>query len=63
MAAGVQSMCPLNSFHCIIKLCENVCLQNISAKFDIQPDPLKDFGVMALELAKIAKNNVVCSVT
>ena len=66
-AGGVQSICPLdnlNSFHCIIiKLYENVCWQNISAKFDNQPDPMKLFGVMALELAKIAKINRVCSVT
>ena len=51
-AGGVQSMCPLNnlnSFHCIIiNLCENVCWQNISAKFDNQPDP---------------KSDLVCSVT
>jgi len=40
----------------IIKLCENVSWQNISAKFNNQPDPFKDFGVMALELAKIAQN-------
>ena len=37
---GVQSICPLNnlnSFHCIIiKLCENVYWQNISAKFIFQ---------------------------
>ena len=45
-----------NSFHCIIiKLCEHVCWQNILAKFDNQPDPMKHFGVMALELANIAK--------
>ena len=25
----------------IIKLCENVCWQTISAKFDNQPDPMK----------------------
>mgnify|MGYP000117923167 CR=1 FL=1 len=58
-------LCILNIFQwiIIIKLCENVCWQNISAKFDNQPDPLKDFGVMALELAKIAKINLVCSVT
>ena len=48
----------LNSFHCIIiKFCENVCWQNISVKFDNQPDPMKHFGVMALELAKFAKIN------
>ena len=56
-AGGVQSICPLsnlNSFDCIIiKLCENVCWQNILAKFDNQPDPIKHFGVMALELANI----------
>ena len=52
------------SFHCIIiKLCENVCWQNISAKFDTQPDPMKHFGVMALELAQFAKINCVWSVT
>ena len=48
-AGSVQSICPLNNlsiFHCIIiKLCENVCWQNISAKFDNQPDPIKHFGV------------------
>ena len=37
-AGGVQTICSLNNlntFHCIIiKLCENVCWQNISAKFD-----------------------------
>ena len=58
---------PLNNFntcHCIIiKLCENVCCQNISAKFDKQPDPMKHFGVMALELDIIAKINRVRSVT
>ena len=54
----------LNSFHCIIiKLYENVCWQNISAKFDNQLDPIKLFGVMALELAKIAKINLSRSVT
>jgi len=54
----------LNSFHCIIiKLCENVCWQNILAKFNNQPDPIKHFGVMALELAKIAKINLVRSDT
>ena len=51
-AGGVQSICPLNNFnslHCIIiKLCENVCWQNISPKFDNQPDPKKHFRVMAL---------------
>ena len=53
-----------NSFHCIIiKLYENVCWQNISAKFDNQPDPIKHFGVMAIELSKIAKINRVRSVT
>jgi len=59
----VQSICPLNnlnSFHCIIiNHCENVCWQNISANFDNQPDPIKHFGVMALELAKFAKINFV----
>ena len=66
-AGGGQSICPLNNFnslHCIIiKPCENVCWQNISAKFDNQPDPIKHFGVMALELAKFAKINRVHSVT
>ena len=42
---SVQRICLLNnfnSFHCIIfKLCENVCWQNVSAKFDNQPDPMK----------------------
>ena len=39
---GVQRICPLNNIklHCIIiKLCENVCWQNISTKFDNQSDP------------------------
>ena len=62
-AGGVQSICPLNyfnSFHCIIiKLCENVCWQNISAKFNKQPDPMKHFGVMALELAKTVQIKLV----
>ena len=62
-SGSVQSICPLNnlnSFHCIIiKLCENVCWQNISTKFDNQPDPIKHFGVMTLELTKIAKINCV----
>ena len=66
-AGSVQSICALNDFngiHCIIsKLCENVCWQNISAKFDNQPDHIKHFGVMALELAKIAKINLVRSDT
>ena len=65
-AGGVQSICPhnnLNSFHCIIiKLYENVCWQNILAKFANQPDPIKHFG-MALELAKMAKIYCVWSVT
>jgi len=64
---GVQSIFPLNNLkkiHCIIiKLCENVCWQNTSAKFDNQPDPMKHFGVMALELAKYAKINRDRSVT
>ena len=64
---GVHRICPLNNFnifHCIIiKLSENVCWQNISAKFDNQPDPMKHFGVMALELAKIARINLVRSLT
>ena len=34
--------------------------KNILAKFDDQLDPMKNFGVMALELAKI---NLVRSVT
>ena len=65
-AGGGQSICPLNNlniFQWIIKLCENVCWQNIAAKFDNQPDPMKLFGVMALELAKFAKINGVLSVT
>ena len=66
-AGGVQSICPLNNFnrfHCIIiKLCENVCWQNIAAKFNNQPDLMKHFGVMALVLAKFAKISVVPSVT
>ena len=66
-AAGDKSICPLNnlnSFHCIfIKVCENVCWQNISAMFENQPDPIKHFGVMAPELAKFAKINGVLSVT
>ena len=67
VAGGVQSICPLNnlnSFHCIIiKLCENVCWQNISAKLYNQPDAMKHFGVMTLELAKFAKINRIRSVT
>jgi len=58
---GGQCICllnNLNSFHCIIiKLCENVCWQNN------QPDSIKHFRVMALELAKFAKINGVLSVT
>ena len=64
---GGQSICllnNLNSFHCIIiKLCENLCWQNISAMFINQPDSIKHFSVMALELAKFAKINGVLSVT
>ena len=69
---GVQSICPLSNFNCfhciimkwiIINLCDIVCWQNISAKFDNQPDLIKHFGVMALELAKIAQINRVRSVT
>ena len=49
---NVQSIYPLNSFnyfHCIIiKLCENVYWQNISAKFDNQPYLMKHFWVMVL---------------
>jgi len=67
VAGGIQSICPLNnfnSFHCIIiNLCGNVCWQNISPKLDNQPDPMKHFGVMALEVAKIAKINLARSVT
>ena len=37
--------------------------QNISAKFDNQPDTMNYFGVIAFELAKFAKINIVCSVT
>ena len=66
-AGSIQNICLLNNFnslHCIIiKLCENVCWQNVSTKFDNQPDPIKHFGVMALELAKFDKINLVCSVT
>ena len=66
-AGGVQGICPpnnFNSFHCIIiKLCENVCWHNLLAKFNNQPDAIKHFGVMALELTKIAKINLVRSVT
>ena len=63
-ASGGQSICQLNnlinSFHCIIiKLCENVFWQNILAKFDNQPDPVKHFGVMALELAKTVQIKLV----
>ena len=51
-AGGVQSIYPLNSFnyfHCIIiKLCENVYWQNISAKYDNQPYLMKHFWVMVL---------------
>ena len=55
--AFFRLMVNLNGFHCIIiKLCENICWQNISAKFNNQPEPLKDVGVMALELAKNAQN-------
>ena len=47
-AGSVQSICPLNnlnSFYCIIiKLCKNVCWQNISAKFDNQPEALWSYG-------------------
>ena len=54
-AGGVQSICPLNSFHCIIiKLCDIACWHNLLAKYKNQPDPIKHFGVMDLELAKIA---------
>jgi len=66
-ACSVQSICPLNNldgFHfIIIKLSENASWQNISAKFDNQSDPMKHFGVMALELAKFAKINSLHSVT
>ena len=62
-AGSIQGICPLNnfnSFYCIIiKLCENVCWQNISAKFDNQSDPMKHFGVMALELAKTVQIRLV----
>jgi len=34
-------------------------LAKISAKLDNQPDPIKHFGVMVLELAKIAKIKLV----
>ena len=55
--AFFRLMVNLNGFHCIIiKLCENICWQNISAKFNNQPEALKDVGVMALELAKNAQN-------
>ena len=47
----------------VFKLHENVSWQNISAKFDNQADPIKHVRVMALELAKIAKINLVCCVT
>jgi len=64
---GVHSIGSLNNLYSfdsmIINLCENVCWQNISAKFDNQPDPMKRFGVMALEFAKFAKINRVRSVT
>ena len=43
-AAAREFVCSItfNSFHCIIiKLCEHVCWQNVSAKFDNQPDPMK----------------------
>ena len=64
---GIQTICPLNNFntfHCIIiKLCEFICWQRISAKFDNHPDPIKHFGVMVLVLAKFAKSNLVHSVT
>ena len=55
-AGGFQSICPLNNFNSfrwvIIKLCDIVCWHNLLAKFNNQPNPLKDFVVMALELAK-----------
>jgi len=64
---GGQSICPLNNFntfHCIIiKLCENVGWQNSSAKSNNQPDVMKHFRVMALEISKIAKINCVRSIT
>ena len=41
----------------------NVCWQNVSAKLDNQPDLMKHFGVMALELAKFVKINHVRSLT
>ena len=49
-------LCNLNIFQwVIIKLCDIVCWQNISGKFDNQPNPKYNFGAMAFELAKIAK--------
>jgi len=62
-AGGIQSICPLNnfnSFHYIINFVKMFVGKIISAKFDDQLDPMKNFGVMALELAKI---NLVRSVT
>ena len=52
-------MCPLCTLHIfqwiIIKLCENVCWLNESAKFDKQPDLMKHFGVVALIQPKLPK--------
>jgi len=51
----------LNIFQWIIKLRDIVCWHYLLAKYNKQPDPLKDFGVMALELANISKINIACS--
>ena len=53
-------LCNLNIFQwIIIKLSDIVCYHNLMANFNKQPDPMKHFRVMALELSKIApqKNN------
>ena len=53
-------LCNLNIVQwIIIKLCDIVCWHNLLAEFKNQPDPLKDFGVMALELAKTVQIKLV----
>ena len=39
------------------------CLHNLLAKSNNQPDPMKQYRVIALELSKIAQINLVRSVT